>query len=140
MSSNAARSGRCFQDRRSDASGEQLLEVADDGVTVGAERLALGVLTPGRIVGQHRPERINVALVERCLKSRREGLVHDAMLPDQERVGERRSAVLACHTSTLSDVLETRVVMVCGDCRIAWEVDEPAACSDVRHTHGEYEV
>jgi hypothetical protein len=42
--------------------------------------------------------------------------------------------------STLSDVRETRVVMVCGDCRIAWEVDEPAACGDARHTHGEYEV
>jgi hypothetical protein len=37
-------------------------------------------------------------------------------------------------------VLETRVVMVCRNCRIAWEVDEPPACIDASHTHGEHEV
>jgi hypothetical protein len=31
-------------------------------------------------------------------------------------------------------------VMVCPDCRIAWEVDEPARCRDAGHTHRTHEV
>jgi hypothetical protein len=37
-------------------------------------------------------------------------------------------------------VLEIRTVMVCGDCRAAWGIDEPPLCRDTGHTHREHEV
>ncbi|HXY94002.1 MAG TPA: hypothetical protein VEP49_16090 [Acidimicrobiia bacterium] len=37
-------------------------------------------------------------------------------------------------------MLEIRSVIVCRDCRIAWEVDEPALCSNASHEQREHEV
>jgi hypothetical protein len=37
-------------------------------------------------------------------------------------------------------MLEVRTVMVCGDCRVSWELDEQARCHDAQHIHQEYEV
>jgi hypothetical protein len=37
-------------------------------------------------------------------------------------------------------VLEIRMVVVCRDCRIAWELDETALCGDASHMHREHEV
>ena len=92
---DASRSRRGLHDRRLDAFVEQPLDVGDDVIAVVAERLALGVLTPGRVLGEQRTERVDVPSVERRVEPHRKFLVHDAILPAPALVCARRSADLA---------------------------------------------
>ena len=81
---NTAWSRGRFHDRWSYALAKKLLHVSDDVVAVAAERFAVRVLAPGRVLREKGAEGVDVPSVERAAELCREAVVHDAILPGQE--------------------------------------------------------
>ena len=79
--SDPPRSRPRFHDRRLHPSGQELVDASDDAIAVTAERLAVGILTPGRSLSEEGAKSIEVPVVERGHETRCELLIHDTMVP-----------------------------------------------------------